>query len=229
MLCGVCQPQAWFNQPKRIYAGKVGVLGVALRETRPGFRHAGLVIYDTEKKSHRLLHLADHYKFQNDQLGDAYQVYPNGNFTLGEVEYLAERAKRLWDVNGPKIAYGLDYDGKPVFDEHMKFMEKDGVGLTCATFVLAFFTRCGFPIADVASWVPRTKDADFQQAIFDYLRPRLDVDQLARAQRSIGNAPRFRPEEVIACFSHYDVNPGAFDEAQLWGCSVLREANMTPV
>lgn len=228
MLCGVCQPQVWFDWPRN-YAGKVETLGVALKETRPGYRHTGLVIYDRAKKAHRFLHLADHYSFRNEQLSPEYFIYPNETFSLGEIEYLAERAQKLWETNGPKIAYGLDYDGKNVFDDQMKFLGADGMGLTCATFVLAFFAKCGFPLADVTSWLPRANDAFFQQAIFDYLKPRLDEDQLARAEKSVGTAPRFRPEEVTACFVNYNIGPTLFAEAQLWGLAVLKEAKMTAV
>ncbi|MBA6043790.1 hypothetical protein [Pseudomonas lactis] len=210
----------------RPYAGSVDVIGIALKEVRPGGRHTGLVFYDREKKSKRFLHLAWHYMFSNEELGSDYFIYPNSNFNLGEVEYLAERAQRLWDVNGPKIAYGLDYNGQRVFDEDLKFIDRDGAGLTCATFVLAFFERCGFPVAELSSWLPRKSDDAFQKWVLDALSCKLTPEQYARAVAAVGIAPRYRPEEVVACFSHYDVDPINFPDAQVWGCAVLKEANM---
>lgn len=230
MLCGVCLGRiSWCKKLTRGYAGAVDILGVALKEVRPGARHAGLVFYDRDKQSKRFLHLAWHYQFTNDELESDYFIYPNNSFNLGEVEYLAERAQRLWDINGQKIAYGLDYNGARIFDDELKFLGQDGAGLTCATFVLAFFERCGFPVAELASWLPRKSDASFQQWVCDTLKARLNEEQYERAMNSIGNAPRYRPEEVVACFSHYDVDPIGFPDAQVWGCAVLKEANMTVV
>lgn len=200
---------------------------MALLQTRPGWRHAGLVVRSADQKSLRLLHLADHYCFQNDELTDVYTVYPNTNFNLGELEYLAERALRLWDVNGSKVAYGIDYDGSQAFDRNMKFVGDSGRGLTCATFVLAFLARCGFGIIDASSWLPRGDDEKFQAVIFGHLRARLDEAQAKRMEQAVGNAARFRPEEAVACFSHYDADPFVFNVAQRWGREILSEAGMT--
>lgn len=212
--------------PSKQYAGDVGVFGVALRQTRPGWRHAGLVVRASEKDKLRLLHLADHYCFQNEELTERYTIYSNSNFNLGELEYLSERALRLWDVNGAKIAYGLDYDGSQAFDTGMKFVGSAGRGLTCSTFVLAFLARCGFPVVDTESWLPRSDDEVFQSAIFAHLRTRLDGEQAKRMEDAVGNAARFRPEEVVACFSHYDDSPFSFNAAKRWGREVLNEAGM---
>lgn len=226
MHCGVCLPQAWVVSPKLKYAGSVDLIGAALNEFNSGYRHAGLIFFDRKTKTRRLLHLADHYKFKNEVPGATYRIFPNDNFSFGEAEFLAERAQRLWDVNGAKIAYGLDYQGEVVFDENMKFVDEDGLGLTCATFLLAFFDRCGFPIAEINSWLPRANDAIFQESIFNYLRPHLNKEQFERAKNAVGKAPRYRPEEVVACFSHYDDKPSSFQNAQVWGCAVLRESKM---
>ncbi|POP79314.1 hypothetical protein [Pseudomonas syringae] len=224
---GVFLAPQWMYLPSKGYVGGVNSFGVALKETRPGWRHAGLVTYDSKLKTLRLLHLADHYCFENSPVTPDYILFPNNNFNLGEIEYLSERALRLWEANGNAIAYGLDYDGSPAFDANMKFMGAGGRGLTCATFVLAFMARCGFAVADPASWNARSDDKKFQEVIFNYLAPHLTAEQRARMGAAVGNAARFRPEEVVACFSHYDTVPFRFIPAQLWGREVLRETNMT--
>lgn len=138
---------------------------------------------------------------------------------------------RRWRKNGNKVAYGLDYDGTPAFDSNDQFDGSEGRGLTCATFVLDFLADCGMQICDVSSWVYRPDDGKFQQWVYGALSDRLGApeyaDQLARVKRSVGTAPRFRPEEVAACFGRYEDDPIAMPPAQFWGFEVLHESGMS--
>lgn len=230
-LCGVCLNREWRVSPSRSYRGDVSIFGIALIETQPGSRHTGIVVEAPQLGGKRFLHLAWHYAFLNDAVEPGYSEYSGDNFTDEEREYLAERVIRRWERNGSKVAYGLDYDGTPAFDNADMFDGRGGRGLTCATFVLDFLASCGFAICDVGSWRFRSEDRKFQQFVYDALSRRLvgheNQDQLKRVKASIGNAARFRPEEVAACFVRYDNDPIQMLPAQFWGHEVVAEANMT--
>lgn len=202
-------------------------------ETRPGSRHAGIMVDLPELGGKIFLHLAWHYCFFKDPIPPNCFAYPNTTFSRDEQEYLAERVARLWEKNGNKVAYGLDYDGTPAFDHNGIFDGSGGRGLTCATFVLDFLSSCGFRICNVESWVFRPEDEKFQIFIFDQLAKRLcapeDEAQLRRVEASVGKAARFRPEEVIACFTRYEDEPIDMQAAQFWGYEVLNESGMTVI
>lgn len=192
-------------------------------------RHAGIVVSNLTEKNLRILHLAGHYSFKNDVCDNSYALIPNRNFSQGELDYLAEKALRLWEKNGNKIAYGLDFDGSDPFDLDLKFMGDEGRGLTCATFVLAFLRKCGFPILDVDSWEFRPEDEAFQELVYNSYVRRLSAEQADRMKVSVGKAARFRPEEVAACFCRYDEDLIEFSQGQQLGREILAELNMAPV
>lgn len=228
MPCGVCRQLKYKALSKRLYAGEVKTFGVVLKESHPGYRHAGVVVSTSPRGALRILHLAGHCDFSNDEYDNTYTLIPNCNFSQGELDYLAEKALRLWDKNGNDIAYGLDFDGTDPFGFDLKFMGDDGRGLTCATFVLAFLRKCGFPLLDVGSWKFRAEDEKFQQLVFDHYTRKnaLTDEQVVRMKASVGNAARFRPEEVVACFSHYDEDLIGFDQGQKFGMEILNELSM---
>ena len=229
-FCGVCLYRDRRVTLSRSYKGDVDTFGVALMETRPGSRHAGLIVDMPELGGKRFLHLAWHYMFLNDSIPQGCQTYGNDSFTKDEQDYLAERLLRRWKRNGNKVAYGLDYDGTPAFDSHDDFDGSEGRGLTCATFVLDFLSSCAFHICEVETWKFRPEDEKFQQFIFEQLSNRLciveDAEQLARVKKSVGHAARFRPEEVVACFARFEDELIPMPPAQFWGYEVLHESKM---
>lgn len=229
MPCGVCRQLNFKVLRKRLYVGEIKTFGVVLKETYPGYRHAGVVVSSLSGGGLRVLHLAGHYEFSNDEFDDTYALIPNCNFSQGELDYLAEKAMRLWEKNGANIAYGLDFDGSDPFDLDLKFMGDDGRGLTCATFVLAFLRKCAFPILDVESWKFREEDEKFQKIVYNHYAQKLTEEQAARMKASVANAARFRPEEVVACFSHYDEDLIDFKQGQKFGTEILTELSMSPV
>lgn len=202
-------------------------------ETRPGSRHTGIIVNVPALGGKRFLHLAWHYTFLNDEIPEGCYFYGNETLSKGEQEYFSERLIRRWEKNGNKVAYGLDYDGTPAFNSLDEFDGSEGRGLTCATFVLDFLGECGLHICDVPTWKYRPEDGRFQQFVYDVLSSRLcapeDAEQLERVKRSVGIAPRFRPEEVAACFVRYEDDPVGMPPAQFWGHEVLYESGMRVV
>lgn len=71
------------------------------------------------------------------------------------------------------------------------------MGLTCATFVVAFFHSLGWPIVELESWPNgREGDAEWQDAILNaLLSSGASSQHIDTACEHIGVA-RYRPEEV---------------------------------
>lgn len=199
-------------------------------ETRPGSRHTGIIVDIPHLGGKKFLHLAWQYSFLKDEVPESCSQYSNSSFDKAEQEYLAERLVRRWEKNGSRVAYGIDFDGSSAFGVDELFDGEGGRGLTCATFVLDFLASCGFAVCDVESWSFRSDDRAFQQFIYDQLAMRFNnpehLEQLRRVQTSVGNAARFRPEEVVACFTRYADDPIRMPSAQYWGYEVLLESGM---
>ncbi len=150
-------------------------------------------------------------------------MVPCNDFSTDELDLLAELAQRVWRQSGSKVPYNFDYDGTQAFDIDLSFMADDGRGLTCATFVLAFFHLYGLAIVDVASWKFRPEDLRWQKRIYEIFEKDLDVEHAARMKANIGTAARFRPEEVIGSVSRFEGVPIHFERARVIGTEFMSE------
>ncbi|MCX2896825.1 hypothetical protein [Pseudomonas mandelii] len=225
MLCGVCPHLAFRTLPDSSFFGSVKVFGVAFREFAPGWNHAAIVFTDIGSTDLRLLHLGGNYDFRNDLLEPEYLLVPCDDFSSDELDLLAELAQRMWKQTGTKIPYNFDYDGSESFDIDLAFMADGGRGLTCATFVLAFFHLYGLAIVDVGTWKFRPEDLKWQKRIFEIFEKELSVEHAARMKANIGSAARFRPEEVIGSVSRFAGVPLHFERARVVGKEFLHEVH----
>lgn len=209
--------------PEHKILGDVDVFGVAIMPTSDSSRHAAIVYHDRDLRRFSVLHLAWHYDLRNEPYAKKYMCVPCVNFEVEELEYFAEHASRISSQNIRKgIPYGISYSGAAVFNGQQEFIDEAGAGLTCATFILAFFKDLGFEILDLESWVVRDDDKDWQQMIYSEILKR-DPAKAQSIKAELGNAFRYRPEEVVASVGAYDNSAIAFSEATALGLVLLRE------
>lgn len=205
------------------YIGQVDAFGVALGGS-PRQKHAALV-YQGSSGSYQLLHLATHYSLICEPLAGGYFLVPTCAFDSDELDYFAERAEFLARSNEGGIPYGFKYGGENVFSDSGKYSEEAGSGLTCATFVLAFFKYHAFDILDISSWCVREDDAAWQRWIVGVLVDvcGMTLEHAEHQLKLIGDAVRFRPEEVVSSVSRYSNSPIEFSDAVSYSAELLAE------
>jgi hypothetical protein len=79
---------------------------------------------------------------------------------------------------------------------------RDGVGVTCATFVINIFDRLQLHLVDLTTWKPRPKqDAAFRQRIINYA---IAIGRVQLARRLLAEHASFRlkPWEVYGSATH---------------------------
>ena len=168
-------------------------LGVALKSISGEQNHVG-IIYSWDDEA-RLCHLAYHYDLRDEPLRNGYFW---GSFRLHE-HVLSQIAGyvALLNKNKKSIPYGFSYDSSP-FDEQGHYQQMAiGKGLTCATFVMAVFERQGYPLLIKDDWPDRETDQEWKKCILESLQGHATQEHIEAAKND-KDAPRFRPEEVVA-------------------------------
>lgn len=228
MLCGDCLGLGCPNLLEALI-GDVDSFGVAILEVTPEQRHAAIVFREQRAAGLSVLHLAWHYVLRVDPHTSKYRCVPCKYFDPEELDFFAEHAARIFDANKENgIPYGFGYTGGGVFNGDLSFIDKPGAGLTCATFLLAFFNNLGFEILDIQSWQNRPDDEQWQRNIFDHLRSHLDEVSAPTVECLIGQAYRYRPEEVVGAIGSYQDSPLSFTQAVSIGQQLLAEMRGQP-
>jgi hypothetical protein len=227
--CGVCRRNRLTRLAEPSFFSSIKVFGVAFQEVQPRWHHAAIIFSDGDDGSLRVLHLGGHFDFRNDAYSVEFKTIPCPDFDEDELDLLAEQARRMWKKNGQGLPYNFDYDGSAAFDFDMSFLSEKGRGLTCATFVLAFFDRYGHKIVDASSWKFRPEDTRWQQTIHGILRSQLAPEHAARMIENIGGAARFRPEEVVASVNRYVGEPITFTDGIQYGVDFMSEFHAAAV
>lgn len=173
------------------------VLGVAIGTpnlNNPQQRHVGL-IYRVDDSGPRFCHLAWHFKLEDEPLPPLYLWGSSGLDPVNKVVMAAYIA--LLKQNATGVPYGISYNGIYFDDQGRYIVQPIGRGLTCATFILAVFTRNGFELLKTDSWPERLDDVQWQQQIIDALTRYASQEHIEVLMQDVG-AKRFRPEEVAA-------------------------------
>lgn len=114
---------------------------------------------------------------------------------------LCERIAERHAGKKPSIAYALKYWGGRFGDDGV-FVSEGGLGLTCATFVMAVFASRGSPLVDWHDWrVREEEDRAWLDHVVEMLRhkSRATKEHIdAVNQEAKKGCARFRPEEVAA-------------------------------
>lgn len=208
--------------------GKIDTFGLAIthfrRKSAPAQLHVGMVFKERVKGKLNLLHLAAHYDLRCDPLKKKYKCILSEYFDADELDFFAETAARVWEKNEVnKIPYGFRYSGASDFNGDLSFKDSPGAGLTCATFILAFFSALGYEIVDIADWELRPDDAKWQSQIYGDLRESLTPEESSKMKTSIGEAFRYRPEEVAGSYGGYEGMSLGFKDAVVMGENLLLE------
>jgi hypothetical protein len=118
-------------------------------------------------------------------------------------ETLAARCRRIArSAESLKIAYALHYDGARLTADGALISGPDENGLSCATFVLAFFEGLNLPLLVRSTWPTRATDRSRHERLVRSLRATKDKfniseEHIAKVELEIG-CVRYRPEEVAA-------------------------------
>jgi hypothetical protein len=129
-------------------------------------------------------------------------------------------ASRVYKTNKKNIRYGMNYLGS-YFDEEGNLHMKSGeIGLTCATFLLAFFKGCfALDLLQYTQWPSREGDKIMQARLVAILKEeKVDQEHITRVEAENVKA-RFLPEEVTAA-STCPFPPAAFDYCEKFGAEI---------
>lgn len=196
-------------------------LGVVVTGTEEQ-RHTG-ILYRTEKDGEvSFLHLGFHYSLLRTTLKDDYCWLPLEGFDEDEQQSLAMWFHSIWENNGSRVPYGINFSTSRHFNSSGAFTASfDDGGLTCATFVLAIFQDFGFTLIDSSSSYRRDDDILFQDKIVSLLADHAPPEYVASQRDFIGIAARYRPEEVAGSASSFSEAALTFETAVGLGEDVL--------
>lgn len=191
-------------------------------------KHTGIVFRVDSASKAQFLHLGFHHDLrcevvdENEKFLKNYALLSFFGFDSDEQLQLALWMESIWRVNGASVPYGISYSGAGYFDRQTgKFIESvTGIGLTCATFVMAAFQDFQFPIVEWGTWPSRSSDIEFQQFVVDELMSLVREGQakqehVDRQIAVLGKAVRFLPSEVVVSGGAYSGDPVVFLTAEL--------------
>lgn len=182
---------------ERKYTELVNV-GIAIKQVAGEQLHLG-ILYRIDKSDPRFCHLAWHYQLMDEPPQNDY-YWDDCLFLIDDPVNAKIFSARMLTIAQSKriIAYGIYHEGG-VFTHDAKFIgfPDEGMGLTCASFVVAVFHSMGLPILQEKTWQSRGDDNIWQQKILKLLEERAGAAHVRAAKKYVG-AFRMRPEEVAA-------------------------------
>lgn len=170
-------------------------------------RHIGLLYVSSGAQRLRMAHLAWHHRLEDDEPptgGIWLDVGLDDNNALALASYCEMVVDKSREA---QIPYGLQYIPDGLDPRTGAWLGDAGEGLTCATFVMAVFQAYHVPLLSAEGWPLRPEDERWQLKIVELLgRPGTAAapDHIARQRKYIGEALRFRPEEVAAAAASSD-------------------------
>ncbi len=98
-----------------------------------------------------------------------------------------------------KPAYGLQYSTLIGFDGSGLINLNGSVGLTCSTFILAFFKRYDKELVDISTWEPRlSEDSEWKDFVIKQMEKHKVEKEHIEKVRNENVIYRFKPEEVVS-------------------------------
>lgn len=193
-------------------------------QVQNGLHHVG-ILYKIDGASTKLTHMAWHHKLLIGRMPDSrYDWLQCGLDEINRKAVAAALVGMETTLELP-VPYSINYEGIYFQPETMIYSRKEpGEGLTCATFIDAFFRSLGLELIVLESWPPRASDAVWQGEIVKALRQSLpdigaDAEHIRRQEERIGS-PRYRPEEIAAAVSS-ETPPMVFADAERLGGEIL--------
>ncbi|MDH0133500.1 hypothetical protein N7381_09605 [Pseudomonas asiatica] len=211
---------------------------ISLSNGDPDQRHVGFMLQADGRA--QIIHMGWHKMLLNwteakyrEKLGQ-YLVYDCSHFSALEVEDLTSFIMTLQRRYQGSMPYSIITDGVGEFFNLTGdiAVDKAGLGLTCATFVMSVLSVQEYPLFDESTWEVRPDDEDWHVKIIGYLRASgVDEDHIKAQEKFIGQAYRYRPEEVAGSASDYSGLPVSFNTAVAAGERVLdnmRQSGIIP-
>lgn len=163
--------------------------------------HVG-ILYRLDDEPVQLLHLAWHFRLQNDT--DLPEDLHWGHLADLSLDDEPENISSLTAYLGliaaenPNVPYGLSDHGVEFTPDGKIVWDGEGGGLTCATFVLAVLRAQGFEPLDQSTWGDADlEDIEFQECVVKALANR-DAVRAEAVAEDIG-CVRFTPKQVVGC------------------------------
>jgi len=191
--------------------------------------HTGLLI--KLNGATKMLHFAfdkdlrfdERHKYAKDIIWVDFEFFNDSNdFEDNNKQILIALAHRVSKRNLNKIRYGISYNGDYFDDQGNLFLQSGTVGLTCATFLLAFFKGCfALDLLNYFEWPSREGDKKMQERLLNILlAENVDKEHLQRVESENIKA-RFLPEEVTAASASKDL-PAGFEFCNSLGSEINR-------
>ena len=195
----------------------------------PQQRHLGFEVID--QGSTLIYHLAFHCMYSKETREDylsnvgKYLQVELGNFTPHEKLHISRHLEVIHSRAGSAIPYGFNFVADTVLTVDGDLVEgiSPGSGLTCSTFVLQVLRNQSFDIIDIDSWEGRAEDQQWQESILELLRRYAGPAHADALQDCVGQAVRFKPEEVAGCAREFDEVPIKFAQGVELGALVYGE------
>lgn len=179
--------------------------------------HVGIVYLD-ENREPQNIHLLGHHRLTTEEgmpEGTTWVVPQLEEEQLSVVAGVCEMIRDCEDPNQVPFAFG--FESAYVDSNGMVLMGETDHGLTCATFVLAVYSRAHLPLLKLETWEVRDEDEAHQRRCVQWLRRQGERTQAEAVDSEVG-CFRYRPEEVAAAsgFPPDDL-PLPFSVAELAG------------
>ncbi len=197
------------------------LIWVGIVEPQAGQRHCGFIY--RIGSGERLLHLAFHYDLRDEIYNGTYWSAPLGLDIYNQAALAAIVSTIA--AGEARVPYGFDFSGE-VFDKANGDILNvpPGVGLTCATFILAVLRTHGFQPTNSDTWIVRPTDQRWQNRLIHYMESAGASVEHISAVRSQPASARFRPEEVVGCVAIDSGEwPVEFDHALALAAEVLTD------
>jgi hypothetical protein len=210
------------NAPRAVSLDGVSDIALALcgdsRQT-----HVGILLRNEATGQIEMLDLQTHLVLTLRSIEEAQWVWLEcSGLSQSQRLQLADMLPVHARKNENKIPYSLGFDATAYFDEDGV---TTGLGLTCATFVLATFRHFGFDLVDTSSWDMSPEDEEWQRRILAYfernhVQLKMTLAYIESQRPLIGKATRFRPEQVAAAANLYAGSPIGYLEAVISGRAI---------
>lgn len=193
-----------------IDANDIEHFAVAIVKTDHGNMHTGIAYRfiaeatnETPAKNELMFfHQAFHCLTKNEPINEIATL--GGPFFFIRPKLLRDRAIAIREFCGfvadlkEQIGYALQHDPEALFDPDTgRLAIPNGLGLSCATFVLALFRGARFLYLDTKNWpTGREGDIEAHTELMKMLDKYCSDKQHVEAVRKEAGCARFRPEEV---------------------------------
>ncbi len=187
------------NDPLHNPYDKVHYFGFAIRRVTASQWHVGM-LYKFGAAEARLRHQCSH-----DYLRDEEAKGHECHFLWVDIAALDDINKKLiagklTKAGGDKIPYGIGFQegGSYIDNETLRYINTNpGMGLTCASYILAVLASLGFRPLDIEHWKSTEADIAWQTSILLAVGIPHQSEHYIKETNNIG-APRFRPEHIVA-------------------------------